>query len=48
MRYDPDTYRRLVSRYGQEKADRIVQGKDPDTQQDIAAWRRLGRRESAA
>jgi len=46
--YDAATKARLYARYRSIRADRIIEGRDPETQADIAAWRALGRREKAA
>ncbi len=35
---------RLVSRYGLERAEKILAGRDPDFNEDLAKWRNLGRR----
>lgn len=37
-----DTELRLLWQYGPERASAIVDGHDPATEADIAAWRRLG------
>ena len=37
-----DTERRLVWQYGPERAAAIIDGTDPATEADIAAWRNLG------
>lgn len=35
---------RLAWLYGAERAARIIEGRDPKTEADLAAWRRLGPR----
>ena len=37
------TFARLVACYGHDRASLIMDGKDPQTQRDIQAWRDLGR-----
>lgn len=37
-----DTERRLLWQYGPERASAIIEGRDPATEADIAAWRNLG------
>ena len=39
-------YRRLVARYGQERATEIVSGNDPAANRDIELWRTLGQPKS--
>jgi hypothetical protein len=39
---------RLAWIYGPERAQQIISGRDPLTQQDVAAWAQLGRRSAAA
>lgn len=39
--YDPITKARLFWAYGEARADQIIAGLDPNTNQDIASWRRL-------
>ena len=41
------TWERLASHYGPERADCIVDGRDPATRADIARWDSLGRRDAA-
>lgn len=41
------TWARLVECYGYQRAQLICQGRDPQTNADIAAWRALGRRRAA-
>lgn len=40
--YDAGTMRRLAQIYPQHRVMQIVLGRDPATNNDIAAWRRLG------
>lgn len=42
-RIDVATVRRLASLYGQERARKIAEGRDPDFNEDLAKWRNLGR-----
>lgn len=46
--YDLRTITRLYFSHGQDRAAEIVAGRDPDTNDDIAAWRRLGTGRGAA
>ncbi len=40
--YDPSTIERLRWAHGDARTAQIVAGKDPATNADLAAWRRLG------
>jgi len=40
--YDAATIRRLQWQHGEQRASAILAGADPSTNEDIAAWRRLG------
>lgn len=42
------THERLTEQYGKVRADLIIRGRDPATQSDIAAWRKLGEGRKAA
>lgn len=46
--YDVWTAARLRSRYGNERADAIMAGRDPATIADIAAWNALGTQQGRA
>lgn len=42
------THLRLTAQYGSDRAEVIMAERDPATQSDIAAWRRLGEGRKAA
>lgn len=46
--WDLHTYQRLAWAYGYERADSIIDGRDPATLADLRAWRRLGSDREAA
>lgn len=41
-------YRKLVSRYGEERANAIINDRDPQANADLNAWRRLGQAKAGA
>lgn len=42
------THERLCEQYGKPRADLIIRGRDPATQSDVTAWRKLGEGRKAA